>query len=287
MSGLRAAPSSGIDVIGAGVSKCGSTSIWKVLTSQSWFCASRVKEPTYFDRNFDRGSAWYESLWPGPRDGRLRGEFSPSYLQHPEAAGRMRAHSPDARIVVILREPVARAVSHFRMLRRNGLAGRVDLEDVLGGGVHDLLRQWILEPGAYAAGLKRLLRHFPREQVHVMVLERVIADPRTELAALLDHVAPGRHQNIPEVLPRSNPAFTPRYPGLDRSLAGLRRWAISSQRFRTARSIGTVRRSLPQDRTSSEPEVSQAARASMAAHYAEGVSELRALLGDPLPEWSR
>lgn len=284
----RPAPArSGVDIIGAGVTKCGSTSIWRILTGQAWFSASRIKEPAYFDRNFDRGAAWYENLWPEPRDTRLRGEFSPSYLRHSEAAARMREHSPDARIVIILREPVARAVSHFRMLRRNGLTGGADLDEILRDGTHDELRDRIVDPGEYATGLRRLLEHFPREQVHVMVLERVVARPRAELRGLLDHVAPGRPQNIPETLPRTNEAFTPRFPMLDRQLAGLRRSAISAQRFRTARRIGAIRRSLPQRPTASEPEVPQSARMHLSAHYAEETASLRALLGDPLAEWSR
>ncbi len=285
---VRPAPArSGIDIIGAGVTKCGSTSIWQVLTSQAWFSGSRIKEPEYFDRNFGRGAAWYGNLWPEPRDTRLRGEFSPSYLRHPEAAARIREHSPDARIVIILREPVARAVSHFRMLRRNVLTGGADLDEILRGGVHDDLRHRILDPGEYASGLRRLYEHFPREQVHVMVLERVVARPHAELTRLLDHVAPGRPQNIPPTLPRSNEAFTPRFPVIDRRLAGLRRSAISAQRFRTARRIGAIRRSLPQRPTASEPEVSQSARAHLSAHYAEETAALRALLGDPIVEWSR
>lgn len=280
-----AAPAFPIDIIGAGVTKCGTTSLWHVLERQSWFSAPIMKEPSYFSRNFHRGPAWYASLWATDSGGRLRGEFSPNYLRHPEAAARMRAHSPAARIIVSLRNPISRAVSHHRMLGRNSRSGRIPLDVVLRDSAHSSLRDRIVEPGHYARQLRRLLEHFPRSQIHVMILERVISSPEVELAALLEHVAPGRPRLIPAVLPVSNESYTPLSPAVDRRLGELRRAAIASRRTAAAGRIGRLRRALRRRGPGDEAPVPPSVLEFLAARYADGIEDLRTLLEDRIPEW--
>lgn len=75
------------------------------------------KEIHFFDLNYDKGPDWYKGHFPFQsslsKTGRITGEASPYYLFHPWAAERAHQLLPAARIVVSLRDPVSRAVSHY------------------------------------------------------------------------------------------------------------------------------------------------------------------------------
>jgi hypothetical protein len=93
--------------------------------------AAHMKGAHYFDTNFSHGPAWYRSHFPtrayralhGRRIGEtpgVSGEASPYYLFHPQAAARAAATAPEARVIVLLRDPVERAYSHYKEQRRRG-----------------------------------------------------------------------------------------------------------------------------------------------------------------------
>ena len=101
---------------------------------QPW-CHPR-KELNFFDGFYCYGSSWYCAQFPRFRDTAniLRGEATPNYFSHPEAAPRIAALMPDARMVVLL-DPLSRAISWLQHLRR--------LE-----GVEGTIEHWLqLEPG--------------------------------------------------------------------------------------------------------------------------------------------
>ncbi|MBA2509387.1 MAG: sulfotransferase domain-containing protein [Nocardioidaceae bacterium] len=85
--------------------------------------AQRVKSPHYFDINYWRGQRWYVSHFPSrfarhrkeKRLGALTvvGEASPYYMFHPAVPGRVVRDLPDVRVIVLLRDPVARAYSNY------------------------------------------------------------------------------------------------------------------------------------------------------------------------------
>ena len=113
----------------------------------------------------------YHRYFPRP-PGALVGEWTPRYLVDYWTAGQLRLAAPDARLLVLVRDPIERfrsSLTHY--LRRHGRLEhpRVVVEEV--------------EYGRYALGLERLLRHFPREQVLVLQYERCVRQPESELAS--------------------------------------------------------------------------------------------------------
>ncbi len=78
-----------------------------------------MKETFFFDRHFERGCGWYAACFPGQEHVR-RGEVAPSYFSSQSACERVAAGLPSIKIVVSLREPVARAYSHFKHHYRKG-----------------------------------------------------------------------------------------------------------------------------------------------------------------------
>jgi len=110
-----------------GAMKAGTTSLFRYLCDHPMIFSPVVKEIHYFNFNWSRPPGWYGAHFPAARgrpEGALTGEASPGYLVHPRAPRRARERLPDARIIVLLRDPVRRALSQYFHGRRLGLESR-------------------------------------------------------------------------------------------------------------------------------------------------------------------
>jgi hypothetical protein len=116
---LRARP----DFLVIGAMKCGTTSLFRYLVEHPRFVAPRKKEIHFFDNHFSRGSTFYrgqfEFTWKVGR-GRLTGEATPYYMFHPCAPERVHRMLPEVKLIVLLRDPVKRAYSHYQHQVANG-----------------------------------------------------------------------------------------------------------------------------------------------------------------------
>jgi hypothetical protein len=105
------------DFVIIGAQKCGTTFLYQLLVQHPQVKPAFAKEIHYFDLNFRKGDNWYRSYFPlQMRNGRkyITGEASPYYLFHPHAPRRASAIVPDAKLIVLLRNPVDRAYSHYQ-----------------------------------------------------------------------------------------------------------------------------------------------------------------------------
>lgn len=131
------------------------------------------------------------------------GEKSPEYFWpnsgladlNKDIFGLINQNLPEARIVLVLRDPVARAVSavlhHVRHRGRRihpDLLKNLTLDDLLLSGRHDFRHLGILERGYYAERLGQAIKAFG-DRLHVMLFERdILGDPKSGLATLCDHI---------------------------------------------------------------------------------------------------
>lgn len=189
-----------------GGQRCGTTSLYNYLAAHPDIVQPLTKEPQFFSHQWRRGLDWYRSMFPlprpllpgGPQDGlprRITFEASPYYLFHPLAAERAGSLVPDAKLIVLLRNPVERAYSHYWHSVRLGvetlsfeaaidaeaqrLAGedeRIVGEDGYPGRNHRFFSY--ATRGYYAEQLERWWRHFPRERCLVLISEDLFDDPR-------------------------------------------------------------------------------------------------------------
>jgi hypothetical protein len=115
------------DFIIAGAQKSGTTSLWAYLCEHPDVVPPITKEMSFFDVNFHRGIDWYRAHFPlqsatresGCGIRQLTGESSAYYMFHPLAPERIAASLPGAKVIVLLRNPVSRAFSHYQLkLRR-------------------------------------------------------------------------------------------------------------------------------------------------------------------------
>jgi len=157
-----------------GAPKAGTTSLHTYLDAHPQIQMSGVKEPRFFGGP-DNGIAYpadhissreaYEALFD-PRFA-VRGESSTDYATHPRRTGvpaRIKAAVPQARFVYMVRDPVARTLSHYRMTTAL-LGERRPLEMALGD--LDLMTPYV-SPSLYATQLQLYLEHFPAERVLVV-----------------------------------------------------------------------------------------------------------------------
>ena len=200
-AGRRALP----DYVIIGAAKCGTTSLFRYLHAHPGIQASAVKEVHFVDseRNFARGERWYRSWFPAERelvregraqgiDRALSGEATPNYLAHPDAPVRLHSVVPDARLIVLLRNPVDRAWSQYRWRRRHGdeplsFADAVAAEpERLPAGFAMMrepaartrfLQASYLTRGRYAEQLRLWLDHYDRAQVLLLRSEDLFDDP--------------------------------------------------------------------------------------------------------------
>ena len=189
-NGFRPLP----DFLIIGTQKGGTTSLHTYLSGHPDLSPSTgKKELHYFDRQRDGGLDWYRShfqrrlpLAKLP----LAYETTPRYLFHPEAAARIAHVLPDVRMIAVLRNPVNRAVSAYRMEVARGREGLPMLEAFLAEddriGPHLLSRDfdragiWDFAykmRGHYAEQLERFYAHFDREQILVLRSEDMFRDP--------------------------------------------------------------------------------------------------------------
>uniref|UniRef100_A0A8D0EAK8 Sulfotransferase n=1 Tax=Salvator merianae TaxID=96440 RepID=A0A8D0EAK8_SALMN len=145
-------------------------------------------EPHFFDRNYDRGLAWYRDLMPRTLDGQITMEKTPSYFVTKEAPARISAMSKDTKLIVVVRDPVTRAISDYTqtlskkpdiptfesLTFKNRTTGLIDTS-------------WsAIQIGIYAKHLENWLLYFPIGQILFVSGERLISDPAGELGRVQD-----------------------------------------------------------------------------------------------------
>ena len=164
-----------------GAPKAGSTSLYHYLRHHPRVFMPADKEPEYFlgGAAWENGLARYEALFADAGDAIAVGEASVRYSVHPYRAGapeRIAAVVPSARLLYVVRDPVDRIVSQWMHNRRIYREDRPLVE-----AVRD---DRYLQVSRYGYQLERFLEHFPREQLLVVISERL----RHQRAAELDRV---------------------------------------------------------------------------------------------------
>lgn len=186
-----------VSFIVIGVQKAGTTALFDYLADHPALNLSTVKEVHFFD---DESVDWaapdygaYHAHFDLARSG-LMGEATPIYIYWPNSLERIRAYNPQAKLILMLRDPVERAFSHWRMETSRGVEthpfawcirqGRQRLFDAEPWGHH---REFsYVERGFYGEQVDRLFALFPRDQVLVLPQDTLRADPNAVLAQVSD-----------------------------------------------------------------------------------------------------
>jgi hypothetical protein len=185
-----------------GAQKCGTSSLHNYLTQHPGVIAPLRKEVHYFDVNYDRGESWYRAHFGREGESGLNLDSSPYYLFHPAVPRRMHELLPDARLIVLLRDPARRAYSHYWHERDKGredlsFEAAIDAEPARLGRAGELLASGelarsrehqlhsYLARGRYAEQLERWFAIYPRERIHILRFEDFAQDPLAGLNGTL------------------------------------------------------------------------------------------------------
>ncbi len=172
---MRSAPDFAI----IGAMKAATSTLHDQLAAQPGFAMSDPKEPCFFsdDEVYARGFDWYESCFPAGGADRLRGDSSTHYAKLPglpEAASRLQARRPDARIIYVIRHPVDRLVSHFMHGWSEGWYGD-SIEEAVARDPS------LVDYGRYAMQLRPWLERFGAERVLLVAYDDIRSQPQGAL----------------------------------------------------------------------------------------------------------
>ncbi|XP_039205565.1 heparan sulfate glucosamine 3-O-sulfotransferase 4-like [Crotalus tigris] len=141
-------------------------------------------EPHFFDRNYGHGLDWYRELMPRTLEGQLTMEKTPSYFVTGEAPGRIHAMAKDTKLIVVVRDPVTRAVSDYtQTLSKKPEIPAFEALAFKNRSLGLIDASWsAIRIGLYALHLESWLQDFPLAQMLFVSGERLISDPAGELA---------------------------------------------------------------------------------------------------------
>ena len=244
------------DFLVLGAQRGGTTSLYRYLAEHPAVARPLRKEIQYFTLYHGRGERWYRAHFPVAGRQRRTFEATPYYLFHPLAPARAAATVPGAKLIALLRDPVARAFSHWqhnasRGLETIGFEAALDAEPARLAGESERLttdptsrsdahRLWsYMARGQYAEQLERWLHYYPRDQLLVLRSEDLYERPAETHGRVLAFLG------LPTAALDSYPRYT---------------------------------------RRASTAQMSEAARTRLTAHFRPHNERLAALLGDD-PGW--
>ena len=230
----------GPDFVIAGAMRSGTTALADALACHPGLFVTEPKEPSYF--TYRHGGAGYRGpgdqwfaqqnvgTWPEYQalfrnaGGRVRGEASAMYLAVPECIPDIAAALPEARVILVLRDPVDRAFSAWLYLRGKGREPLADIEAAL--DAEDRRRAagygpmwWLTGASRYDEGLTRLHECFPADRIRVVLTEELRADPDGVVRRTCDFLGVPFSQAVTAALGNEvNRGGEPRFRGLTRVL---------------------------------------------------------------------
>lgn len=180
-------------IIGAG--KCGTTTLFQWLSGHPEIYASKEKEPHYYSVAFNKGwGPWgslphtstlaeYSALFQEAGSQRIWMEASASYLYYPGTAERIFRDCLGSRLIVILRDPVERAISDYKMQRMLGNESRNFQQTI--DEMHSEETLEYLSQGLYSHQLKKYLDVFDRNDIRILIYENFFSNTQENFVKLL------------------------------------------------------------------------------------------------------
>lgn len=182
-------PWGGPDFLIIGAQKAGTSALWKYLKKHPRIKWASKKEVHFFDTHYRKGLSWYEKqfLLKDKNSDFLTGEATPGYIFHPLGAQRISAVFPNVKLILLLRDPVARAFSHYKMyvrrdiekrsfeqaLAEEGKMVKIEREKMIASGEGGYWSEQYaffsyVSRGFYLDQIKQFMRYFDKDQLLVI-----------------------------------------------------------------------------------------------------------------------
>ncbi len=164
-----------VDFLIIGAPKCGTTSLSSSLRQHSQVYIPYEKEIGFFsnEKNWSKGLEWYKKKFDTGRLENVVGESTPHYLYSEKAPTRISRLLPNVKIIVLVRNPIDRANSHYWFRRRYGTekrnlkkAFREEISKYINTG-----QSYLIKPGIYSNHIDKFIEHFGKGQIKVNTIK--------------------------------------------------------------------------------------------------------------------
>lgn len=211
-----------IDFIGIGAPKGGSTWLASCLEEHPdiLFSSQKTRKEIFFfntpegwvwnDKKvgrmsyYDRGLAWYLDQFPDYVEGKIRGEFTTSYLSDDLAYNRIHESFPNVKILATLRNPVDMIYSlHWYLYHGAVVELAEDFEHNLDAGIFN-------DKGLYFKHLQKYFETFPAENIKVLIFDDIKSDPINTISSVYEFLGVDSDYMPATLEKKVNTAFKPR-----------------------------------------------------------------------------
>jgi len=184
-----------------GVAKCGTTGLYRTLINHPKIKSAKTKELYFFDRDiqYRKGMNHYKSLFKKCDKDEICGEATPYYFYFENVPERVKKHLPNIKIILLLRNPIDRAYSHFYGYLRKC---RLRHEKMISKDLKSFIKivsknpsvtmnhrgRTLLKCGMYGKQMKRWLKHFPLSQFKIIKSEDYFKNPKKILNEVFEFI---------------------------------------------------------------------------------------------------
>ncbi|MCP3682059.1 MAG: sulfotransferase [bacterium] len=232
--------------------------------------------------NYKKGIDWYLAQFPPAENGKIRGEFSTSYIYDSESSNRIRRHFPDAKIIATLRNPVDMVHSVYWWFQASSWTRiNFSFDEVV-------KREMLLEYGLFYENLKRYYDIFPIENIHAVLLDDIISDPERITKQIYMYLNIRDDFKPHDLDDGINPAIQVRFPWL-RNLATMTTKSLDNMKLHSLNSfIGDnlyhVYKKINHVHRPYEP-MSSTANNTLLEFFKPDIADLEKLIGRDLSMW--
>lgn len=198
------------DFLVLGTQKGGTTSLQKILSMHRQIYLPTCKEVHYFTLNYNKPITWYEEHYQNSKWWHKKGDITPYYLYHPRAAERIHKLLPNAKLIVLLRNPIERTISQFYHSKRNGFE-KLEIYDALkaekdrlkNGGEYSQQKHSYVSRSMYVEQLEAYEKVFRKNRMLILKSEDLF-EKSTEIIRRIEKFLGVRHELKDIVLTREN-----------------------------------------------------------------------------------
>jgi hypothetical protein len=298
-----------------GAQKAGTTSLYHYLNQHPQVYMSPVKEPFFFDHEIRPNGEVvlqdfvghrqaprfvnleeYHALFRGADGETAIGEASPLYIYAPGTPERIKEHVPEARTVVLLRNPADRAYSAFLHAVRIGVEPLTDFVQALHEEEERIRNGWhyvfhYRSRGLYYEQLKRYYEVFGRERVGVWLYDDLKDDPASVVRSVFRFLGVD-DAFMPDTTSKHNPAGVPQSKtarnimrATDTTVGVLRK--VLSPPSRIFPFVSKTRQGVQSRVLTEPPPIDSEIRRELIKGYAEDILKLQDVIGRDLSIWLR
>lgn len=160
--------------LGIGVERAGTTWLYNCLKEHpEVYVPEEIKEIGYFTYRYSKGPEWYQEFFRDVKDEQAIGEFTPGYIQR-EGVDRIASDLPEAKLILILREPLSRSFSAYQLY--NETLGNLSFPEAC------LAMPGLVEGSMYFDRIQYLFSKIRRENIQVLLYDNLRSQPQVFLS---------------------------------------------------------------------------------------------------------